>query len=70
LILDDTYVIVVLTIGESLGVLVEPTLVTSIFKLTGPMTLMYVMLIGFLAMLSLLVASQLIVVKFGVDSLV
>ncbi|KAF6031264.1 hypothetical protein EB796_010500 [Bugula neritina] len=64
---DDTYVLVVLTMGECAGVLVEPTLVTSLFKLTGPMTLMYIILIGFLAMFLLLVASQLIVVKCGVD---
>ncbi|KAF6031260.1 hypothetical protein EB796_010496 [Bugula neritina] len=60
---DDTYVIVVLTIGESLGVLVEPTLVTSIFKLTGPMTLMYIMLIGFLVMLLSIMSAQFIVTK-------
>jgi len=54
-------VIVVLTIGESLGVLVEPTLVTSIFRITGPMTLMYVMLIGFFVILLSILSAQFIV---------
>jgi len=63
----NNYILAIIMVGRCCGLLVLPTTVTTLFRTTGPITLMYALFFVVCAMTAALTLAHSISLKFGVD---